>query len=371
MKRIDELNFLRFIAAILIVIYHFGETSFPFQTEPFIRIIRGDAYLVSFFFVLSGFIISYVYYPQALEGIDFRSFLVKRLSRFLPLYWITLAFMIFLLYERSARPLFVGLFEVPMLHAWVPTALLGFNYPDWAMSVFFAIYLFFPVTFNYLVKIDFKKVTLVVAIVWVISQLAVHLLGFWLDTDELEWAHEFLKYNPIFHLSTFLIGVWGGLKFRFEGVKDSKDSRKYTGLLVAAMVLFVGFISFRYELQDLVPITLYFSTGLLAPFYLWGIILVARDQSRISQWLRLKPLVRLGDISFSIYLLQAPVFFGYNQFLKQRMEFHFPWTQHLHFYLCVVILLALAYFSRNWFEVPVQRFLRQHLIPSKIEQNQT
>ena len=63
MKRLDQLNILRFIAAFLIVIYHYGKETFPFTVEPLIRIPTGGNHLVSLFFVLSGFVMVYVYYP--------------------------------------------------------------------------------------------------------------------------------------------------------------------------------------------------------------------------------------------------------------------------------------------------------------------
>ena len=56
-KKLDALTSLRFIAATMIVFYHMkGFALFGFSGPSFLA--QG----VSFFFVLSGFILAYVYY---------------------------------------------------------------------------------------------------------------------------------------------------------------------------------------------------------------------------------------------------------------------------------------------------------------------
>ena len=58
---IRSLYFLRFIAAILVVIFHFGRQSYPFNLLTVQLFTEYLAASVSFFFVLSGFVLAISY----------------------------------------------------------------------------------------------------------------------------------------------------------------------------------------------------------------------------------------------------------------------------------------------------------------------
>lgn len=343
-------------------IFHFGSGTYPFTIEPWKRIPDGNGFLVNFFFVLSGFIFAYVYYPHAQGGFNWKAFMVKRLSRFYPLYLVSLIIMILFLYQKSSNPVFVGILEVFMLHAWVPSSLLGFNFPDWAMSVFFSFYLIFPSLYTWLVKIGFKRSVRLVIVFWVISQVVAHVLDYYWFTGERTISQNFLMFNPIMHLNPFLIGIIGGFYFRQNGDKEEiTQTRNLVGLFTS-MLLLVFILFFRRDLQELTPFRLLYSRGLIAPIHLWMIMNLARDTSRVSRFLSARWMVWLGDISFSIYLLQAPVHRFYKEFLLARFEYHFPWTEQVHFYLILLMLLVAASLSRWLFEIPAQKFIRKKFL---------
>jgi peptidoglycan/LPS O-acetylase OafA/YrhL len=80
----QTLDAMRGIAAIAVVLYHFGPLLQPFQLAP-----RG--YLaVDFFFVLSGFIVAHAYEARLERGLPFIDFFLIRLIRFYPLYIVGL-----------------------------------------------------------------------------------------------------------------------------------------------------------------------------------------------------------------------------------------------------------------------------------------
>ena len=84
---------MRFFAAFYVVLFHGGRDLFrqlraPLWAETF----RSAGYMaVSFFFVLSGFILTYNYAPDAKGAAGLRRFLWARFSRIYPIYWISLA----------------------------------------------------------------------------------------------------------------------------------------------------------------------------------------------------------------------------------------------------------------------------------------
>ena len=85
MKRIEALTFLRFFVAFTVITYHFGaevtgafgEFSHHFAPR-----------LMSFFFTLSGFVLTISYFEK--PGFNIRQFYVARLARVAPLYFLAL-----------------------------------------------------------------------------------------------------------------------------------------------------------------------------------------------------------------------------------------------------------------------------------------
>src|SRR6187402_655450 len=95
---IPQLTFTRFIAAICIVILHFGMLVYPFS-EPYIfPFVRHLDSLVSYFFVLSGFIlvIANSSATKNAQTLDKKKFWINRFARIYPVYLVALVVVIFL-----------------------------------------------------------------------------------------------------------------------------------------------------------------------------------------------------------------------------------------------------------------------------------
>ncbi len=92
-NRLDSLQVCRAIAALLVVLCHFSVQSKIFLGhELFNSFFNFGRSGVSFFFVLSGFIICYTHWRD-MDGtyVDLRKYVGKRLTRILPAYWSVLA----------------------------------------------------------------------------------------------------------------------------------------------------------------------------------------------------------------------------------------------------------------------------------------
>ena len=86
--RIDQLTFLRFIAAIAIVVYHYGAAIAPFHFTAISFLFKQANLGVSFFYVLSGFVMMLAYTDKA--PINAKLFLWNRLARIYPIYILAL-----------------------------------------------------------------------------------------------------------------------------------------------------------------------------------------------------------------------------------------------------------------------------------------
>ena len=158
------LTSLRGVAALLVVIYH-AKHQFPVlfdQVAKYTHIFKQGYLWVDFFFILSGFILSYVYGKRFLGGLkkkDYSRFLVARLARIYPLHFVML--MVYLFMELSKYWMGFNHLENPIFNPenrsglqfvsslWlVQSANLHetavWNAPAWSISAEWFAYLLFP-----------------------------------------------------------------------------------------------------------------------------------------------------------------------------------------------------------------------------------
>lgn len=154
MGKLLPLESLRGLAALTVVIFHFGVGSHfnnPFTLNGFL--------LVDFFFVLSGFVIALSYLHRLSNITSLLTFQKKRFWRLYPLHLLMLVVFFgfnlakYILSDQIqfAKPAFSEdfflefLFNLLLLHNWVlPT--LTLNVPSWSISAEFFTYLIFGIT---------------------------------------------------------------------------------------------------------------------------------------------------------------------------------------------------------------------------------
>ncbi|WP_018997163.1 acyltransferase family protein [Hirschia maritima] len=146
-----SLNGLRFILAIWIAYFHVGHMfdEHGFGMTPILRL---GVSRVDVFFVLSGFVLSHVYWAQRTKPFNFLDFMVARLARIYPMYLIALGLIIaylsagFILGKQGdtvypISDLFKCLF---FLQAIGLTETNSWNFPAWAVAAEMGGYLAFP-----------------------------------------------------------------------------------------------------------------------------------------------------------------------------------------------------------------------------------
>ena len=100
MKRIESLDYLRGLMALAVMIYHYVSWSTgPVGSEHLLG--KLGIYAVSMFYILSGLSLGLVYYGKINTATDVGSFLIKRVFRIFPLFWLVLTASICLSYLSS------------------------------------------------------------------------------------------------------------------------------------------------------------------------------------------------------------------------------------------------------------------------------
>jgi peptidoglycan/LPS O-acetylase OafA/YrhL len=151
-NEIKSLTGLRGVAAAIVMLYHFGGTDT--YLRPYVpHLIRHGFLGVDVFFVLSGFVMALTYsalFKDGIAGVDYKLFMVKRLARIYPLYFlVTLIFVV--KYELNLSGVWPDNFHAAdfiacllMIQAW------GFGFANvagatWSLSTEFFAYIIFPV----------------------------------------------------------------------------------------------------------------------------------------------------------------------------------------------------------------------------------
>lgn len=126
---LKPLTSLRFFAAAMIVALH-ATNYFPWAR---IGVGYSLEYGVSFFFVLSGFILTHVYQDRTTQ---FTRFMVQRLARLWPVHITVLLFVIFFIRSDSQQlagedfisPIVVLFFNVFLMHSLISFQIYAFSW---------------------------------------------------------------------------------------------------------------------------------------------------------------------------------------------------------------------------------------------------
>lgn len=356
---LSGLTSLRFFAAALIVFYHsyvhLGEACSAFVTNR-LGLTQG----VSFFFVLSGFILTRVY-PVLKTERDVRQFFVARFARIWPVHMLCLVVSFILMgLTFKAHDLLKAIASCTLVQDWMLDAktCLYINHPAWSLSAEALFYGCFPV----LLRGVSKRPLMVVTIAYALLVTALLLIPAHLNMpDSLvprgEMPYDFFYFHPIARIFEFITGMSLAVLLKQQRVFSfvRKHGRILTILslmLVAAGLFspaclqrFEGTFAWRY----LHWITF---TGGVIPYALL-IAVVAVYSGALSRFLSNKHLVRLGNVSFAIYLLHTSLAY----------VFLWPFTNcfglphWLSFILYCLVLLASADLIYAAFETPVRSFI--------------
>ncbi|QSB27990.1 acyltransferase [Flavobacterium sp. CLA17] len=294
--RIEQLTFTRFLAAVSVVVFHYGGKSLPFKNDSIAFIFRNSDVCVSYFFILSGFVMIIAYGNKTI--ISAGDYLRNRMARIYPVYFLAILMML-LLQFREKNIDYSGLFlNIFMIQAWVPGKVLSLNPPGWSLSVELLFYAIFPFAFNTIFKkVTLRQIAVYIILFWVLTQVIFQLFFFLYDENQFPTIKDILKYNPLMHLNEFLVGNLAGLFF-IKSLKEKKGNYDFIILILAALLI----LALKF------PFGLNFHDGLLSVLFIPLIFFISLNDGMITQLFRNRIFVFLGEISFGIYILQHPVY---------------------------------------------------------------
>jgi peptidoglycan/LPS O-acetylase OafA/YrhL len=338
--KLEQLTFSRFLAAASIVIYHYGLNVFPFNVGPIHSIFRSANYGVGYFYVLSGFVMI-IAYGRGGE-LNPYEFLKQRFARIYPVYFLSLLLALIFNVINDTRGYFAILLSFLAVQAWYPSKALSFNPPAWSISVEFFFYAVFPFLLNSVyLKTRLRKFLVPIVLLFLLTQVISQVLNaqpaYHLDPAKTN----FLSCFPLMHLNQFLIGNLAGLYF----IRHFRQRANFDGpiaILVFCMILLVSSHT-----------GMFLSNGLLDIVFAPIILLVAANTGWITKVFKHRIFVFLGDISFTIYILQYPVY-QWSEIILRRLQL----SAGSAFFAFTIILLVLSALCHTFFEMPARKMIK-------------
>lgn len=285
--KILPLESLRGLAAVIVALLHF-------QPAPVLKefvLIRNGGLMVDFFFVLSGFVIALNYSAKIATFGDVIAFQTKRFWRLYPLHLFLL--LVFLCIEGAryiTRISIHGAFEKSTLTAfWSHVFLLqsmtghvsAFNVPSWSISTEFYTYLIFATLVLVRPAMPLILLTIVVTFCVLLYIQPAHPL-------DGPWFTLFPRC-----LYSFLIGT---LAFRY-GPRITQGNVVIATLCIASCIIAVCWVG-NTPAEIFIPVLFAYTVGTIA---------MLSPDAYLHRVLSLKPLVWLGAISYSVYMIHGLV----------------------------------------------------------------
>lgn len=350
-KNLDALTSLRFFAALFVVVTHLAAVSGNLGV---VELISQTGWLgVSFFFILSGFVLMWSFD----QGIGPAAYVLRRLTRIYPLHFVCLVLsLLFFLQTGKALGGYVGtapgtIANFLLIHSWIPghpDIRQAWNGVSWTLSCEFFFYIMAPFCFPAFAGIGRGKYFLSVAALWL------GLSGFVLLADSRNWhaALDFYIYNPLPRSYEFVLGAIGA-----QWVKAGFRFRSTISALAAMMLpVLLYCIAVPEPSRSSALMNLMFIPGA----FLLIVATAGNEIDRGKSFLYRRGFVQLGEASFALYMTHAMLLGLFLIFIVLPLRHQFYTSLPLEVSLSVMFILVCVGVSilvHRFFEFPVRRKL--------------
>ena len=310
--QLPSLTSLRGLAALWVVVYHFSVQCLPsLDATHHTQLIHKGYLAVDMFFLLSGFVMTHVYHGAFSQSVarNYRSFIVARIARLYPLHVL----MLFMFVATAVAAQFMAgvvtvnsIRDIPLqgsesVSAFIANIFmlqgldagkLSWNYPAWSISVEFMAYLAFPFALPAIWRApNGIKLALGALLFGLLAVLALLTRD---NFDQWNGPITLLRCMPEFVLGTLLYWV-----FRAGGNIPLIDRDAAAWIIVAAAILCL-----HVGAPDIL-VTVIFAALILV---------TVRNTGVFAKIANAAPLIWLGDISYSLYLIH-----GFIQFVATKL----------------------------------------------------
>lgn len=359
-KEIILLTPMRGIAALIVVFYHarlhLPNLSFGFIFE--------RSYLwVDFFFILSGFIISYVYRDSFLKTKEYRDFFIARFARIYPLHFFML--ILFILWESSRffiptnfepfttpdRTVFAIFTNLFLIQSWGIHDTLTWNHPAWSISTEWAAYLVFPIIA--IISKSWKENSHLLAVLIILITLT--LISYFNGSLDITY-----NYGLVRCILEFSLGM--SIYYFFTQNSKVKFFNNNLTILFTLIATFI-FIS--------IPNLARYDFFIIYLFAILVLSLANYEEGIFSKIIGNRFIKMLGDTSYSIYLTHTfvlTIIFEISKRIFSSADFALKFNlldSIVYFTIVTIITIIFSYTTYYYLEIPARIYLKKLLIKNK------
>lgn len=351
MQYFPALTGLRFILALWVILHHLTGRNMLLSKwastlpAPAQSILHGGYLAVQSFFLLSGFVLAQSYASTRWNRPNLIKFAVARFARIYPAYLLSLAMVLWFVFQFLLKPGRDGWQKasvvsdyVFVLQGWKGSLGVGWNTPAWSLSCEFFFYLCFPLLFLWLRRARLVTIFAALAASFVLPIGLAH-------------AGVPLYWKPIHHLSDFVAGI-AAAKIH-DAARRSGAVSKWIGVSLWLPAILAGAAVIVYpSVLDGTPMTL---NTVLRPLNAALLIGLALGGGFLARALSTTTAGYLGQASYSMYILHIPLLWWYSQYPSHRWGSAPPaWVGFL--FIALVIGVAIGAFELV--EKPANRWIR-------------
>lgn len=380
-NHIQSLDGLRGSCALMVALMHMQVFTHIYS----LSIIRNAWMFVDFFFVLSGFVISFAYADRLSSKRGILIFAVRRFGRLWPLHASVLMMLIALEVVRyilskysgveTTRTPFTGQFSVSsifqnlfLLHAlWIHN-IATWNGASWSISTEYYTYLIFALLCLFLTKPRMRLIAWMISISSLI--VIVMCVPTYMQTEgqiivdgKILPTSDFTMFRCLY---SFYAGVITYDYWKRRQIENRRALSLTEGAIVLLVVLFVSFSGKN------------ITSVLATPVFMATVYIFAHGAGPLSKLLQSRPMVCLGSWSYSIYMVHTIVFsfttkeqsahivdrvfhiHAWNSVIvdgnpAEMISFTSIWYNDLYALFVVACVLFVSYLSHTYIEIPGQR----------------
>jgi peptidoglycan/LPS O-acetylase OafA/YrhL len=400
--RIEALTGLRFLAAASILIWHTTAWTAPFTTTNPVTSLAGmiGIYGMPLFFVLSGFVIHYNYatmFHDSSWSLATVKFFTARFSRLYPLYLFLFA--IGMISDFTANWLrnyladFVTLVatSLTLTQSWVYVIVVNHRLLlenafglGWSVSTEWFFYCAYVVLVFAIFRLQTPRTTILGIVGFSVAVLAILV---WAEAHSqriVDWARQYITddpaltsadygfhrwlfyYSPYVRILEFVIGCLTAHLYMQLSDRPVTARERFLGRIVLSASLAALALIGLFRLTDSLPPELsHFMNFLVLNFgcavpIASLLFCISRYDSAVGRMLAARPLVQMGEISYSIYGVHT---WTLRAFVRPAVPFDFTTGIEavVRIPLAMVFSVIMATATYRLIEVPCRRYLRDRL----------
>ncbi len=351
---IDTLTALRFFAALGVFLHHS------------VSIIAYGNIGVAFFFVLSGFILTYNYHNkfEKINASNLKDFYLSRFARIYPVHALTLLIALpishYLKYNFTSFETFLNVF---LLQSYYPNGQRTFslNGVSWSISTEMFFYLVFPFLMYGVSKIKRKHLIL---FSWIIIMVvAIYIPKKFNNPTYYDVGNWITYVSPFYRIVDFINGMFLGIIF--ISIKSKSTDKIVSKLLFSFLEIapIVAMIVMHHK-------KMYYLNLTYALYYLPLIdVLIfafAFQKGIISIIIKQKLFVHFGEISYSMYMIHALIMQYIAAFISSNIySLGNDVKSNVFRIFLLIVTLCVSHVMYKYFESPMRRVIKNYFSRNK------